>query len=197
MEHVPKLLLRIAALLAAGVIVAGCASETTVMTIRYGLELEDRDGPRFVQEDFAFRSGDRFRFVIEAGSSVYAYLFHRGPGERSYMQLYPRERGRARALPADREATVPDDGWYRFDAEVGIEQMVLVVAPEPVDELELAGEGDLRAAVFDERLADLERVYRPERFRRRTVDDRVELVAQGGETGMAMVVRIPLAHEDP
>lgn len=198
MDHVPKLLLRITALLAAGIILAGCATGMSVVTFRYGVELEDRDGPRFVQEDFAFRSGDRFRFVIEAESSVYAYLFNRGSGESSYTQLFPRELGRARSLPGDREITVPEDDWYRMDMEAGVEQLVFVVAPEPVDELELNDEEDLQATAFEERLAELERIYRPERFRRRTVDDRVELVAEGGETALVMVVRIPLEHgENP
>ena len=183
-------------LLVAGVCVAGCATSTSVVTLRYGLELEDRDGPRLVQEDFAFRSGDRFRFVIESESSVYAYLFNRGTEERSYTQLYPRELGRARALPSDREITVPADTWYRLDTEAGTEQMVLVIATAPVDELALDDEEDLQAAAFEQRLAELERSYRPERFRRRTVDDRVELVAEGSEDAFAMVVRIPLEHEE-
>ena len=184
-----------AALLAV-ILVAGCATRMSVVTFRYGLELEDRDGTRFVQEDFAFRSGDRFRFVIESESSVYAYLFNRGTGERSYTQLYPLELGRARALPSGREVTIPPDSWYRLDAEAGVEQMVLVVAPELVDELDLGDEGDLGAAAFDERLGDMERTYRPERFRRRVVDDRVELVAEGPEGAMVMVVRISLEHEE-
>ena len=191
----PKLLLRIAALLAAGVFVAGCATRMSVVTLRYGLELEGRDGPRFVQEGFAFRSGDRFRFVIAAESSVYAFLFNRGVGERSYTQLFPREIGRARELPNDREVTVPSDTWYRMDEEAGIEQMVLVVATERVDELESYDEDDLRAAAFEQWLGDVERTYRPERFRRRTVDERVELVAEGPEEAMVVVVRIPLQHE--
>ena len=184
------------AVLFAVILVAGCATRMSVVTFRYGLELEDRDGTRFVQEDFAFRSGDRFRFVIESESSVYVYLFNRGTGERSYTQLYPRELGRARALPSDREVTIPADNWYRLDAEAGVEQMVLVVAAEPVDELDLGDEGDLQTAAFDERLGEVERTYRPERFRRRMVDDRVELVAEGPEGAMVMVVRISLEHEE-
>ena len=196
MESVPKLLLRIVGLLVAGVFVAGCATGMSVVTLRYGLELEDRDGGRFVQEDFAFRSGDRFRFVIESESSVYAYLFNRGAGEPSYSQLFPREPGRGRELPSDREVTVPPDSWYRMDEEAGVEQMVLVVATEPVDELEFYGEEDLRAAAFEQHLGNLERTYRPERFRRRAVDERVELLAEGPDGAMVMVVRIPLQHEE-
>ena len=183
-------------LLVAGLVAAGCAASMSEVTFRYGLELEDRDGLRFVQEDFAFRSGDRFRFVIQSESSVYAYLFNRGSGERSYTQLYPRELGRARLLPGDREITVPPDTWYRLDTEAGTEQMVLVVATEPVDELTFNDERELETAVFEQRLGELERGYRPERFRRRAVDDQVELVAEGPEDGFVMVVRIPLEHEE-
>ena len=182
-------------LLAAGAVAAGCATGMNVVALRYGLELEDRDGPRFVQEDFAFRSGDRFRFVVESESSVYAYLFNRGEDERSYSQLYPRERGRARPLPDGDAVTIPRDGWYRMDDEAGVERLVLVVAAEPVDELDFVDEEDLRAPVFEERIGELERTYRPERFRRRRVDDQVELVAEGVEGTMVVVVRIPLRHE--
>ena len=184
-------------LLVIGLFVAGCATTMSEVTFRYGLELEDRDGLRFVQEDFAFRSGDRFRFVIESQSSeVYAYLFNRGTGERSYTQLYPRELGRVRVLPSDSEITVPPDTWYRLDTEAGTEQMVLVVATAPVDELAFSDERELETASFEQRLGELERSYRPEGFRRRTVDDRVELVAEGPEDGFVMVVRIPLEHEE-
>ena len=192
----PKLLRRLAGLLAVVVLAGGCATGAGMVTFRYGLELEDRDGTRFVQEDFAFRSGDRFRFVIDSESSVYAYLFNRGTGARSYTQLYPRERGRARALPDDREVTIPPDNWFRLDAAAGVEQMVLVVATEPVNELDFADERDLRTDAFDARLGDVERTNRPDRFRRRMVDDRVELVAEGPEESMVMVVRISLQHEE-
>ena len=194
----PKSLSRIAAalLVAACVFAAGCAARTSVVTFRYGLELDDRDGPRLVQEDFAFRSGDRFRFVIESESPVYAWLFNRGSGEESYTQLLPSETARARPLPDDREVVVPRDGWYRMDADAGVEQLVLVVATEPVRELEFVDEEDLRASAFEQRLGDLERIYRPERFRRGRVDDRIELVAEGPDEAMAMVVRIPLEHEE-
>lgn len=197
MDHVPDSLSRMAAaLLAAGVFAAGCAARPSVVTFRYGLELDDRDGPRLVQEDFAFRSGDRFRFVIESESPVYAWLFNRGSGEESYTQLFPGESGRARPLPDDREVVVPRDGWYRMDRVAGVEQVVLVVATEPVRELEFVDEADLRATAFEQRLGDLDRTYRPERFRRGRVDDRVELVAEGPDEAMAMVVRIPLEHEE-
>lgn len=196
MDHVPESLSRIAAaLLAAGVFAAGCAARTNVVTFRYGLELDDRDGPRLVQEDFAFRSGDRFRFVIESESPVYAWLFNRGSGEESYTQLLPGGTERARPLPDDREVVVPRDGWYRMDRVAGVEQLVLVVATEPVRALESVDEDDLRAAAFEQRLGDLERIYRPDRFRRGRVDDRVELVAEGSDQAIAMVVRIPLEHE--
>ena len=195
-NQVPESLLRIASLLVSGLVLAGCGTGMSVVTFRYGLELEDRDGPRLVQEDFAFQSGDRFRFVIESESSVYLYLFNRGTGEGAYTQLYPRELGRARALPSGREITVPSDTWYRLDTEAGVEQMVLVIAAAPVDELAFDDERELESAAFEQLLGDVERSYRPERFRRPAVDDRVELVAEGPEDGFAMVVRIPLEHEE-
>lgn len=183
------------AVLAAGMFVAGCVAPMSTVTLRYGLELEDRDGPRFVEEDFAFRSGDRFRFVIESESSVYAYLFNRGEGEPSYGQLVP---GMVLELPSNREVAVPPDGWYRMDEDAGTELMVLVVATEPVDELEFYDEEDLLAAAFERRLGDLERTRGPLRFRRRAVDERVELVAERPAAGepIAIVVRIPLQHTD-
>ena len=196
-NSVPKSLLGISVLLAAGILVAGCATGMSVVTLRYGFELEDRDGARFVQEDFAFRSGDRFRFVIASESSVYAYLFNRGTDEESYAQLYPRELGRARALPSDREVTIPPDSWYRLDAVAGVEQMVLVVATKPIAELDFGDERELEREGFDARLGDVERTYPPERFQRRIVDDnRVELTAEGLGDPVAVVVRISLQHRE-
>ena len=194
-DDVPKSLLRIAATLAAGILASSCATDMTTVTFRYGLELEDRDGPRLVDEEFLFRSGDRFRFVMETESEAYAYLFNRGSGERSYAQLLPPATERAEALRTGEEVTVPRDGWYRMDAVAGTERMVLVLSTAPVDELELLDESALRADAFDERLADLERIHRPESSRRRNVDGRVELVAGGPEEVLLVVVRMPLQHE--
>ena len=85
-----------------------------------------------------------------------------------------------------------------MDEVAGTELVVLVVATEPVDELEFYDEEDLLAATFERQLGDLERAHGPARFRRRVADERVELVAErpAEEEPMVIVVRIPLEHED-
>lgn len=165
-----------------------------VLEFSYGLELEDRDGPRRVTEDFAFRSGDRFRFALEADFPAYAYLFNRGAGEEEYTRLFPPDPS-DRPLPAGEVTAPPGDAWYRMDTEAGIEQMVLVVATAPLAELDVRDD-DLAAAAFEQQLGALEQAYRPAGFRRNRVGERVELVAEQGDGEVAMVVRIPLRHEE-
>lgn len=168
-----------------------------VLEFSYGLELEDRDGPRPVTEDFPFRSGDRFRFTLEAKFPAYAYLFNRGAGEGSYTRLFPPDPsgGNPRRLPAGEVMAPPGDAWYRMDTEAGVEQMVLVVATAPLAELDV-WDDDLEAAAFEQQLGALEQAYRPLGFRRDRVGERVELVAEQGDDEVAMVVRIPLRHEE-
>lgn len=167
-----------------------------VLEFSYGLELEDRDGSRQVTEDFPFRSGDRFRFALEAGFPAYAYLYNRGAGEGSYTRLFPPDPSDdPRPLPAGEVMAPSEDAWYRMDTEAGVEQMVLVVATAPLAELDVRDD-DLEAAAFEQQLGALEQTYRPAGFRRNRVGERVELAAEQGDGEVAMVVRIPLRHEE-
>lgn len=192
-----------------GVVAAGCGAARGgggespgpvdgTLVFRYGIELEDRGDLRRVAEDFPFRSGDRFRFVLESGFRAHFYLFNRGAGDRAYTRLFPRESADdRRALPREREVRVPPgDGWYRMDTEAGIEQLVLVVATAPLGELGMdLDDAGRDANVFEQHLGELERAYRPLRFGRAQAGDDVELVAERGEGETAVVVRIPLRHE--
>ena len=168
------------------------------LVFRYGIELEDRGELRRVTEDFPFRSGDRFRFVMESGFRAHLYLFNRGSGDRTYTRLFPRDSADdRRALPPGREMRAPlGDGWYRMDTETGIEQLVLVVATAPLGELGIDLDAGRGANAFEQRLGELERAYRPLRLGRAQAGDDVELVAEHGVGETALVVRIPLRHEE-
>ena len=198
-----------AVMVATGVAAAGCGAARGAggeapglgdgtLVFRYGIELEDRGELRRVTEDFPFRSGDRFRFILESGFPAHLYLFNRGAGDRTYTRLFPRiAADDRRALMRGRELRVPPgDSWYRMDAETGIEQVVLLVATAPLDELGMDLDAEPDANAFEQRLGELERAYRPSRFAREQAGDDVELVAERGVGETALVVRIPLRHEE-
>ena len=172
-------------------------SDVEVLTFRYGIELEDREGPRLVAADFPFRSGDRFRFVLDPGFAAHAYVFNRSVVARSYSLLFPvGGLDDPRALPTGRAVRAPlGDGWYRMDTEAGLEQVVLVVTTVPFSELRAEGP-DLSAAAFEQWLQALERSHGPGLLERSEAGELVELTLEraAGEAA-AMVVRIPLRHE--
>ena len=199
---------RAAVTVAIGAAAAGCGAarggggdvpgpEDGTLVFRYAIELEDRGELRRVTEDFPFRSGDRFRFVVESGFPAHLYLFNRGAGDRTYTRLFPRDAADdRRALPRGREMRAPPgDGWYRMDTRTGIENLVLVVATAPLGELGMDLDADRDANAFEQRLGELERAYRPSRSGREQAGDDVELVADRGVGETALVVRIPLRHE--
>ena len=195
-----------AAVMAAMGVAAGCGAARDgagyvpgptdgTLVFRYGIELEDL---RRVTEDFPFRSGDGFRFVLESGFPAHVYLFNRGAGDRTYTRLFPRNAAEdRRGVPPGREIRAPSgDGWYRMDTETGTEQLVLVVTTAPLGDLGMDMDPDRDANAFEQRLEELERAYRPLRFGREQADDDVELVVDRGVGDTALVVRIPLRHEE-
>ena len=172
-------------------------SDVELLTFRYGIELEDREGPRLVAADFPFRSGDRFRFVLDPGFAAHAYLFNRSVVARSYSLLFPvGGLDDPRPLPTGRPVRAPlGNGWYRLDTEGGLEQVVLVVTTVPLSELQAEGP-DLAAAAFEQWLQALERSHGRGFLDESETGELVELTLEraAGEAA-AMVVRIPLQHE--
>lgn len=172
-------------------------SDVELLTFRYGIELEDREGPRLVAADFPFRSGDRFRFAFDPGFAAHAYLFNRGVVARSYSLLFPAGGvDDPRPLPPGRVVRAPlGDRWYRMDTEAGLEQVVLVVTTAPLSDLEVE-QPAFAAAAFEQWLQALERAHGRGLLASSEVGGFVELTMESAAgDAAAMVVRIPLQHE--
>jgi hypothetical protein len=109
---------------------------------------------REVGESADFRSGDQFRFRLQANDDGYAYLLLQAPNG-SYKLLYPTTDMKPRANQVrafeDRLLPVRSKEWMAFDNKPAIEGLYLVFSPKPVGELEraLGASATLSKSEFD------------------------------------------------
>jgi uncharacterized protein DUF4384 len=164
--------------------------------IDYCLELDDPSGPRKVKESRQFRSGERFRFRFRPGFESHIYLLNRGPGENSWTVLFPNPRIEIKnPIHAGNIVTIPDKdtGWLRIDERKGNEHLVLIAATDPLEEFAVAT-GRVSRDDFEDRIANIERLYRPASSRRFEDDQWVKLFAAGPSDKLAIVLSLPLLH---
>lgn len=116
-----------------------CLEPSNNISTRILLQVNGRSAPRQVSEKSTFYDGQRFRLEVKLRRSGYIYV------------LYQTNRDRARLIPASGEfvssssesgeyTTFPEQGWFRFDDDPGTEQVVVILASEPLAELDKAGE---------------------------------------------------------
>lgn len=89
-----------------------------------------------------FEPDDRLRFEISSSQSGFLYLINEGPqklnGLPQYNLMFPTpttQAGSATLMPA-RQVTIPEQSWFKFDAEKGAETIWFVWAGQTVAELE-------------------------------------------------------------
>lgn len=127
--------------------------------VKYSVQLARAgDGMRPVAVSHRFQTGDRFRFLFESSQDCYVYLMHRqlhgnpdsmeryvgskgiitvrdddnsGRSSGNYTLLYPQS-GSIK-LTARQAQQVPARDSFELDTDTGIEKIVMVVSPTPID----------------------------------------------------------------
>ena len=163
--------------------------------LSYALERQDGSAVRRVSERASFRSGDRFRLVVEPQVALHVYLFARGQDDTSYRVLQTRDE-RREPLAAGTATGVPADGegWLRFDARPGTDTLVLVASTARVAALDAAGD-TVRRDAFEATLGTIERELKPAEFHRTEDPVWIRLSAANGGKPLAVVLRLPLVHK--
>ena len=80
----------------------------------------------------AFRSGDSIRVTVKTNKEGYLYLLLNG-STGSKKALYPDARinGGTNKIKADKEVTIPANGWFVFDKKPGVETVYALFALKP------------------------------------------------------------------
>jgi hypothetical protein len=163
--------------------------------LSYALERQDGSVVRRVSERASFRSGDRFRLVVEPQVPLHVYLFARGQDDATYRVLQSRDErrqplatGKATGVPADGE------GWLRFDTRPGTDTLVLVASTARVAALDAAAE-TIRRDAFEATLGTIERELKPAEFHRTEDPEWIRLSAENEGKPLAVVLRLPLVHK--
>lgn len=88
--------------------------------------LKTDDGTRRVRSDYAFHSGDRFRFEIIANQDGWLYVMHAAPGG-NWQQLWPTKRDVVRIRAEQSFEIPPSPGIFVFDKDTGNEFFYVVI----------------------------------------------------------------------
>jgi hypothetical protein len=100
------------------------------LALRVALEAETSGGVETVSLERELRTGDRFRFEVQASRGGHLYLLHQ-EGDRLVLLARP---GIAPAVAAEEAALVPASGRLRLTGEAGVETFHLVFSPAPLSD---------------------------------------------------------------
>jgi len=164
------------------------------LQLDYRILLDDNGGARRVDEKYHFHGGDRFRIELRPAFNAHVYIVNRGPRQTSYSFLFPtRKITIENPLPENQAVTLPGgDAWYTLDNRPGIENVVLTASTMPLVEFNTP-EQTIPRDECEDRIALLERDYRPSSSRRFEDRDWTKLFAAKGEK-TAILLRLPLDH---
>ena len=115
------------------IVLSGCAR---AVGVRYGVNLE-RPGAAIDYATLGFQSGDRFRLLLQPEQDCYVYLLHQG-SNGEWSMLFPLaevQRGE-NFLREDCWVEIPSEGWYRLDAQPGMERMYVLACRKAIGEAE-------------------------------------------------------------
>jgi len=116
--------------------VAASAAEDQLLALNYKILLKRGDGIVLVPSDYPFKDGDRFRLAVQANTSGFLYLLHKGStGAGRFLFPDARINGGWNRVAAYYEHTVPPAGWYEFDSHPGTETVHVILASEPLSQL--------------------------------------------------------------
>lgn len=117
--------------------------------ILYSLEKVDNCDLVSVNEQQSFRPGDRFKLRLSANIEGYAYLFNRRP-DGAFVRLSGAEPG-VKVKPFAEYVLPRGEEWFRFDEDRGTDELILLVSPRRLTELD----SDLTAETARERIREL------------------------------------------
>jgi serine/threonine protein kinase len=116
-------------------------------TLTYWLTVQEfRDGkykkPYVLAGEINFEAGDQVRLNVGTPEPGHLYILSEGPREGTTVSefnlLFPSpsaNKGSA-YLAANQQAQIPEESWFRFDKQEGVERLWLVFAESAVPELE-------------------------------------------------------------
>ena len=115
----------------------GTANQPATPAVQYKILLQRGAWVDFVPETFVFQKGDRMRLYFQGNIDGYLYVFNQGTSGKTTM-LFPDKRidGGKHNVAAHVDMCVPAEGWFEFDEKVGTEQLMLLLSPTKIDDLE-------------------------------------------------------------
>jgi len=120
---------------------AAAPSGEKYMGIAYWVDLAGRDGHRVrTTTRREFSSGDRIKLGFKSNRDGYLYVSSLGSTGTSRL-MFPRPGESNNFIRANREYSVPDGAYMRFDEHTGTESLLLVLSPTPIADLSPAAPG--------------------------------------------------------
>ena len=113
------------------------------MTVQQFREGKYKD-PFTVAGELNFEAGDRVRLNIRSSQAGHLYVVSEGPRTGTAVPdfnfLFPSAtaNNNVSLVPAGKEVRLPEQTWWQFDKDEGVERLWLVFAEDPVSELENA-----------------------------------------------------------
>jgi serine/threonine protein kinase len=115
--------------------------------LTYSIDVQKfRDGeykePYTIRGEINFEAGDRIRVNFNTPQAGHLYIFSEGPRDGAtvpeLMVLFPSPTANkgSSLLAAAQQIEVPEESWFRFDNQEGVEWLWLVFTEDPVPELE-------------------------------------------------------------
>jgi len=134
----------------------GC--QQTQLAMDYQIKVDREFDVEHVKETEVFRSGEKFRLRVTTHHDGYVYIFNKGTSGQ-YNLLYPRpevNEGSA-FVPGWEHVMVPARGAFQFDAQDGLETLVICAAKKALPELDRIVHGEVsEPAEIDRCLHELE-----------------------------------------
>jgi len=113
----------------------------TVQKFRNGKPYQD---PIIVPGEMIFEADYQIRVNVRSSQSGHLYILNEGPAsaQPEFVVLFPSTtaNGGSSSLPASQLVQIPEQSWFRFDAQQGVEKLWLVFSEEAVPELEAVKE---------------------------------------------------------
>lgn len=104
------------------------------MGVSYWIDLLTRDG-RVMRKPVnkEFRSGDRIKLSLKSNRDGYLYVINVGSTGATRV-LYPHSSSIDNFIEANKVYTIPNDRYMIFDENPGEETLVIILAPNPIDD---------------------------------------------------------------
>lgn len=160
--------------------------------------LLERDGVKSnVAPSSEFKSGDKVKLVFTPNIDGYVYWLAKG-SSGSYAMLYPNAKaGMNNEVKRNVEYTVPARGAFRFDNTPGNEELLCILSPTRLSDLDTAAQNQFKDAT-----AQIDALQEQNQSKRDTRDlvfedeeeDEINTVQQTAPKGEPFVAKFVLKH---